>query len=186
LRLARRVDEDELGLLTRQANLDVAGRKLRVQLQRGLGEEVEELQPEVRAERVPEPPGDLGGPLVAELGQPLEILLQPFEYDRQIHDDVTMTSSLASVKHQRDMFLHRGGNPLQRLTQPQRGRPGRRLILRMATEVISPSSLHARATDRNRQWRTLADGHGRRRLTSPVAFTWFYLHQQLDFGTPCC
>src|SRR6478736_9248525 len=64
--LARRVDEDELGLLAREANLDVAGRELRVQLERGLGEQVEELQPQVRAEGVAEPPCDLCGALVPE------------------------------------------------------------------------------------------------------------------------
>src|SRR3954467_8428095 len=40
------------------ANLEVAGRELGVQLERRLGEEVEELQPQVRAEGLAEPPRD--------------------------------------------------------------------------------------------------------------------------------
>src|SRR6478736_2100757 len=53
----------------------------------------------------------------------------------------------------------------------------------MATEAISPSSLHgAHDADRSRQWRALArTATAVAVLTSPVVFTWFYLHQQLDF-----
>src|SRR6478609_1422775 len=53
----------------------------------------------------------------------------------------------------------------------------------MATEAISPSSLHdASEADRSRQWRALARTATLVAvLTSPVAFTWFYLHEQLDF-----
>ena len=53
----------------------------------------------------------------------------------------------------------------------------------MATEAISPSSLHgADDADRSRQWRALArTATAVAVLTSPVVFTWFYLHQQLDF-----
>src|SRR5690349_15745400 len=100
--LAGRVDEDELRLLPREADLDVAERELRVQLDRGLGEKLQELQPEVRAEGVAQAAGDLRRPLVAELGEPLEVFLQSFEDDCQIHRDITMTSSLASVKRQTD------------------------------------------------------------------------------------
>ena len=182
--LARRVDEDELGLLAREANLDVAGRELRVQLERGLGEEVEELQPQVRAERVAEPPCDLGGALVPELCEPLEILLQPFQYDRQIHDDVTMTSPAASVKHQGDMSCTSGANPLQCLTQPQRdphATPTR--VCEWRPRRSAPPRCTGRTTlDRGRQWRSLArTATAVAVLTSPVVFTWFYLHQQLDF-----
>src|SRR6478752_1708008 len=53
----------------------------------------------------------------------------------------------------------------------------------MATEAISPSSLHgADDLDRSRQWRALArTATTVAVLTSPVVFTWFYLHEQLDF-----
>src|SRR6476469_2978639 len=53
----------------------------------------------------------------------------------------------------------------------------------MATEAISPSSLHgADDADRSRQWRSLArTATAVAVLTSPVVFTWFYLHEQLDF-----
>src|SRR4051794_6835469 len=53
----------------------------------------------------------------------------------------------------------------------------------MATEAISPSSFHdAGEADRSRQWRALArTATAVAVLTSPVAFTWFYLHEQLDF-----
>jgi cell division protease FtsH len=53
----------------------------------------------------------------------------------------------------------------------------------MATEAISPSSLHgAEDADRSRQWRALArTATAVAVLTSPVVFTWFYLHEQLDF-----
>src|SRR4051794_31409112 len=53
----------------------------------------------------------------------------------------------------------------------------------MATEAISPASFHAAGEpDRSRQWRALArTATAVAILTSPVAFTWFYLHEQLDF-----
>src|SRR3954453_11339931 len=53
----------------------------------------------------------------------------------------------------------------------------------MATEAISPSSFHdAGEADRSRQWRALArTATAVAVLPSPVAFTWFYLHEQLDF-----
>src|SRR3954462_3400336 len=53
----------------------------------------------------------------------------------------------------------------------------------MATEAISPSSLHdPDDDDRTRQWRALArTATAVAVLTSPVVFTWFYLHEQLDF-----
>src|SRR6476660_839624 len=41
---------------------------------------------------------DLGRLLVAELGQPLQVFLDPLEHDRQVHGDITMTSLLVSVK----------------------------------------------------------------------------------------
>ena len=78
---------------------------------RGLGEEVEQLQPQVRAERVAEPPGDLGGALVAELCEALQVFLEPFEHDRQIHDDITMTSPMASVKCQGSIGVLRDIGP---------------------------------------------------------------------------
>src|SRR3954464_1702814 len=53
----------------------------------------------------------------------------------------------------------------------------------MATEAISPSSFHdAGQADRSRQWRALArTATAVAVLTSPVCFTWLYLHEQLDF-----
>ena len=53
----------------------------------------------------------------------------------------------------------------------------------MATEAISPSSLHGAAdADRSRQWRSLArTATAVAVLTSPVVFIWFYVHQQLGF-----
>ena len=81
--LAGGVDEDELRLLPGEADLDVAGRELRVELDGRLGEEVEELQPKVRSEGLAEAPGDLRGALVAELGEPLEVFLEAFEDDRR-------------------------------------------------------------------------------------------------------
>ena len=44
--------------------------------------------------------GDLRGALVAQFGEPLEVLLEPVENDRQIHRGITMTSHLLLVKHQ--------------------------------------------------------------------------------------
>ena len=90
--LAGGVDEDELGLLPGEPHLDVAGGQLRVELERGLREQVEQLQPQIRAERLAEAPGDLRRPLVAELGEAVQVFLEPFEDDGQIHDDITMTS----------------------------------------------------------------------------------------------
>ena len=66
--------------------------QLRVELDGRLREQIEQLQPEVRAERLADPAGDLRGALVAELGEPAEVFLQPFEDDGQIHRDITMTS----------------------------------------------------------------------------------------------
>src|SRR3954465_3672700 len=109
--VARRVHEDEFGLLPDEANLDVAGRELGVQLERRLGEEVEELQPQVRAEGLAEPPRDQRRALIPELRESLKILLQPLEYDGQIHDDVTMTSEMASVKQQTDSHSASGRKP---------------------------------------------------------------------------
>src|SRR3954453_14099963 len=53
----------------------------------------------------------------------------------------------------------------------------------MATEAISPSSFHDRGRrGRPRQWRSLARmATAVAVFTSPVAFAWFYLHEQLDF-----
>jgi hypothetical protein len=99
------IDEDELGLLAGEANLDVAGRQLRVELERGLREQVEELQAQVRAQCVAEPAGDLRRPFVAELGEALQVVLEPFEDDRQIPRDSTMTSLATSVKHQVDVLM---------------------------------------------------------------------------------
>ena len=65
-----------------------------------LREEVEQLQPQVRAERLAEAPRDLRRALVAELGEPLQVFLEPLEHDGQIHDDITMTSLTTSVKCQ--------------------------------------------------------------------------------------
>src|SRR5205823_14036813 len=96
--LAGRLDEDELGPLSGEADLDVAGGQLRVELDGRLREQVEQLQPQVRAERLTEPPGHLCRPLVPELGEALQVFLEPFQHDRQIHRDITMTSVSASVK----------------------------------------------------------------------------------------
>ena len=94
------VDEDELGLLAGEAHLDVAGGQFRGELHRDLREQVEQLQPQVRGERVAEPLGDLHRALVPQLREPLEILLEPLEDDRQVHRDITMTSHMVSVKQQ--------------------------------------------------------------------------------------
>src|SRR3954451_19498867 len=53
----------------------------------------------------------------------------------------------------------------------------------MATEAITPSALRdAGEADRSRQWRALArTATAVALLTSPVCFTWLYLHEQLDF-----
>ena len=96
--LAGDVDEHELGLLAGEANLDVAGGQLRGQLHRRLREQVEQLQPQAGAECLGQPLRDLRRPLVAELSEVLEILLEALEHDGQIHDDVTMTSTTTSVK----------------------------------------------------------------------------------------
>ena len=50
-----------------------------------LREQVEQLQPQVRAERLAEPPRDLRRPLVAEVGESLQVFLQPFQHNGQIH-----------------------------------------------------------------------------------------------------
>src|SRR5205823_8632397 len=96
------VDEDELGLLAREAHLDVAGGQLRRELDRRLRQHVEQLQPQVRRKRVAEALGDLRRALVSQFGETLQILLQPLEDDRQVHCDITMTSQMGSVKCQSD------------------------------------------------------------------------------------
>jgi hypothetical protein len=53
----------------------VAGGQFRVELEGGLREEVEQLQPQIRAERFAEAPRDLGRPLVAEVGESLQIMM---------------------------------------------------------------------------------------------------------------
>src|SRR5262249_11374986 len=68
------VDEHELGLLAGQADLDVAGGELRGELERRLAEQVEQLQAQIRGERVAEPLGDPRGALVAELAEALQVL----------------------------------------------------------------------------------------------------------------
>src|SRR5215203_4212748 len=92
------VDVDELRLLAREANLDVARRELRRHLDGSQRKDVEQLQPEVRAEDVGEAAGDRCGALVAELRGRLQVFLERFEDQRQIHRDITMTSVLALVK----------------------------------------------------------------------------------------
>src|SRR5262245_25687930 len=62
------LDVHELGVLAREANLDVAGRELGRDLERGLREHVEHPEAERRAEHLAEAPGDAGGPLVTQLG----------------------------------------------------------------------------------------------------------------------
>src|SRR4029077_19546548 len=89
-RVARRVDEHELGLLAGEANLDVAGGQLGGELHGGLREQIEQLQPQIRRQSLAEAARDLGGALVAEVGEALQVFLDPLEYDRQIHDDITM------------------------------------------------------------------------------------------------
>ena len=80
----------------------MAGGKLRGELHRDLREQVEQLQPEVRRERLAEAVRDLRGTFVAQLGEPAQVLLEPFENDRQVHDDITLTSQTLSVKCYRD------------------------------------------------------------------------------------
>ena len=57
--------------------------------------------------RVAEAACDLGGALVAELCEPLQIFLQPFQHDRQIHDDchydITSGICQASRRHASDI-----------------------------------------------------------------------------------
>ena len=48
--------------------------------------------------------------LVAELREPLQVFLDPLEHDGQIHGDITMTSSVASVK----CLLHVGSRQRRR------------------------------------------------------------------------
>src|SRR5215208_3180898 len=95
---AGRVDVHEFRLLACQADLHVARRELRGHLHGGLRENVEELQPEVGAEDVGEAAGDCCGALVAKVGRGLQVFLERFEDQGQIHRDITMTSSLALVK----------------------------------------------------------------------------------------
>jgi len=76
----------------------VAGRQLRGQLDGRLREDVEQLEAQVGRERVTEPLGDLRRALVSQLGESLQVLLEPFEDDRQIYCDITMTSLLTLVK----------------------------------------------------------------------------------------
>src|SRR5581483_10256513 len=72
--LGSRVDVDEPRLLPRQPNLDVARRELGRHLDRRLPEQVEELQAQVRGERLAQALGDLDRPLVAEPGDALQVL----------------------------------------------------------------------------------------------------------------
>ena len=58
----------------------------------GLREQVEQLQAQVRSERLAEAAGDLGRALVTEVGETLQVFLEPVEYNGQIHRDITMTS----------------------------------------------------------------------------------------------
>src|SRR5581483_11720454 len=90
-----------LGLLAGEAHLDVAGGQLGRELHGRLREEVEQLEPEARADRLGEAPRDLRRALVAELRQPLQVVLESLEHDRQIHRDITLTSSMLLVKRYR-------------------------------------------------------------------------------------
>ena len=69
------LDVDELGLLSCEADLDVAGGQLGGELDGRLREQVEQLEPEARADRVGEASRDLLDAFVAELGEVLEVVL---------------------------------------------------------------------------------------------------------------
>jgi len=90
------------GIGAGEPHLDVAGRQLGGDLDGDLREEVEQLQPQIRRERLAEAARDLGGALVAEVGEPLQVFLDSLEHDCQIHLDITMTSPEASVNCQND------------------------------------------------------------------------------------
>src|SRR6185437_5393339 len=79
------------------------------------------LQAQVRAEHVAEAAGHLGHPLVAELGRRLQVVLEPVEHDRQIHDDIIMTSHGCRVKHEVMSRFGRSG-PDTRSGPPKRAR----------------------------------------------------------------
>src|SRR5581483_10014949 len=117
--------EDELGLLPCEADLDVAGRELRGELDGSLRKQVEELEAQVRGERVAQPLRDLGRPLVTELREPLQVLLESFQDDRQVHCDITMTSLVQSVKCHQDAGMIPSPRHRETTTGGRFGRPSR-------------------------------------------------------------
>ena len=58
-------DDDELGLASGEAHLDSTGLELCPDLERGLAEEVEQVEMQRGGERLAHPAGELGGLLVA-------------------------------------------------------------------------------------------------------------------------
>ena len=106
----------------------MAGGQLGGELDGDLREEVEQLQPQIRGERLAEAARDLGGALIAEVGEPCRSSWIPFEHDGQIHDDSTMTSQVASVNCQNDAVEAEESDALARLLAvppiPEYAEPG--------------------------------------------------------------
>ncbi len=86
------LDVDERGLLAGEADLDVARAELRADLERGLGQELEQAQPQRGGERLAQPIRCDRNLLVADARQRGELGLQCLNVRIELHRDVIMTS----------------------------------------------------------------------------------------------
>ncbi len=86
------LDVDERGLLAGEADLDVARGELRADLERRLGQELEQAEPERRGERLAQPLRGGRDLLVADARQGGELGLQCLDVRIELHRDIIMTS----------------------------------------------------------------------------------------------
>src|SRR5581483_5593952 len=94
------LDVDERGLLTCQPDLDMAGRELRRDLERGLAEQVEEPKAGGSPEGLAQPLGCVRDGLVAERGHRFQVGEQRIDVRCRLHDDIIVTSFVLPVKCQ--------------------------------------------------------------------------------------
>ena len=86
------LDVDERGLLAGEADLDVTRTELRADLERSLGQELEQPQPQRGRERLAQPVRCDRDLLVADARQRGELGLQCLNVRIELHRDVIMTS----------------------------------------------------------------------------------------------
>ena len=98
-------DDHELGLTAGETDLDPTGFELAADLEGGLAEEVEEPEMERGAESLAQAASGLGGRLVSEAGSRREVVLNRLDVALELHDDITMTSFMQSVKVKLDVDM---------------------------------------------------------------------------------